>query len=78
MTVSDNRAPGRQGQTAVPAGGGGDWPGDQWAADVTNVVNLSQKTAIFSEKSLGLTTFVTTRTKAPQKLSTQGATAWRR
>ena len=38
---------------------------------VTNVVNLSQKTAIFSEKSLGLTTFVTTRTRAPQKLNTQ-------
>ena len=38
---------------------------------VTNVVNLSQKTAIFSEKSLGLTTFVTTGTRAPQKLNTQ-------
>ena len=37
-TVSDNRAPGRQGQTAVPMGGGRAWPGDQWAADVTNVV----------------------------------------
>ena len=30
--------PGRQGQAAVPVGGGGPWPGDQWAADVTNVV----------------------------------------
>ena len=30
---------------------------------VTNVVNPSQKTSIFSEKALGLTTFVTTRTK---------------
>ena len=38
---------------------------------VTNVVNLSPKTTIFSEKALGLTTFVTTRTRAPQKLNTQ-------
>ena len=29
---------GLQGQTAVPMGGGRAWPGDQWAADVTNVV----------------------------------------
>ena len=29
---------GRQGQTAVPMGGGRAWPGDQWAANVTNVV----------------------------------------
>ena len=36
--VSDNRTPGRQGQTAEPMGDGGDWPGDQWAANVTNVV----------------------------------------
>ena len=28
----------RQGQAAVPVGGGEAWPGDQWAADVTNVV----------------------------------------
>ena len=34
---------------------------------VTNVVNLSQKTAIFSEKALGLTTFVTTGQKARRK-----------
>ena len=34
---------------------------------VTNVVNLSPKTAIFSEKALGLTTFVTTGQKATQK-----------
>ena len=34
---------------------------------VTNVVNLSQKTTIFSEKSLGLTTFVTTGQKATRK-----------
>ena len=34
---------------------------------VTNVVNLSPKTAIFSEKALGLTTFVTTRQKATRK-----------
>ena len=38
---------------------------------VTNVVNLSQKTTIFSEKALGLTTFVTTRTRAPQRLNTR-------
>ena len=38
MTVSGNRTPGRQGQAAVPVGDGGDWPGDQWAANVTNVV----------------------------------------
>ena len=37
-TVSDNRTPGRQGLAAVPVGGDGAWPGDQWAADVTNVV----------------------------------------
>ena len=29
---------GRQGLAAVPVGGGEAWPGDQWAADVTNVV----------------------------------------
>ena len=34
---------------------------------VTNVVNLSPKTAIFSEKALRLTTFVTTRQKATRK-----------
>ena len=34
---------------------------------VTNVVNLSQKTAIFSSKALGLTTFVTTGQKATRK-----------
>ena len=34
---------------------------------VTNVVNLSPKTTIFSEKGLGLTTFVTTRQKATRK-----------
>ena len=28
---------GPEGQTAVPVGGGGAWPDDQWAADVTNV-----------------------------------------
>ena len=30
--------PGRQGLTTAPVGGGGPWPGGQWAADVTNVV----------------------------------------
>ena len=34
---------------------------------VTNVVNLSPKTAIFSSKALGLTTFVTTGQKATRK-----------
>ena len=63
-------------------------PGDQWAANVTNVVKPTRfqsprespcykhrqstpNTAIFSEKALGLTTFVTTRTRAPQKLNTR-------
>ena len=33
------RAPeGPEGLAAVPVGGGGAWPGDQWAANVTNVV----------------------------------------
>ena len=41
-TVSGNRTPGRQGQAAVPVGGGGAWPSDQWAADVTNVVKPTQ------------------------------------
>ena len=36
-------------------------------ASVTYVVNLSQKTAIFGEKALGLTTFVTTRQKSTRK-----------
>ena len=30
--------PGQQGQAAMPMGGGRAWPGDRWAADVTNVV----------------------------------------
>ena len=30
--------PVQQGLTTAPVGGGGAWPGDQWAADVTNVV----------------------------------------
>ena len=34
--------PGRQGLTTVPVGGGGPWPGDQWAADVANVVKPTQ------------------------------------
>mgnify|MGYP001780707451 CR=1 FL=1 len=45
MTVSGNRTPGRQGQAAVPVGGGGPWPGDQWAADVTNVVKPTRFTS---------------------------------
>ena len=76
--------PGRQGQAAVPVGDGGDWPGDQWAANVTNVVKPTRfqsprenpcykhrqstpKTAIFSEKAPGLTTFVTTGQKSTRK-----------
>ena len=35
---------------------------------VTNVVNLSPKTTIFSEKALGLTTFVTTGQKSTRKI----------
>ena len=94
-TVSDNRAPGRQGQTAVPVGGGRAWLRCPWAAvglgratsgqptlqtssnqrdsnhlartPVTNVVNLSPKTTISSEKALGLTTFVTTGQKSTRK-----------
>ena len=38
---------------------------------VTNVVNLRPKTLIFGEKAIGLTTFVTTRTRAPQRLNTR-------
>ena len=34
---------------------------------VTNVVNLSQKTSIFHEKGIGLTTFVTTTQESTQK-----------
>ena len=34
--------PGRQGLAAAPVGGGGAWPGDQWTADVTNVVKPTQ------------------------------------
>ena len=34
--------PGRQGLTTAPVGGGGPWPGDQWAADVANVVKPTQ------------------------------------
>ena len=51
----------------MPVGGRGAWAGDQWAADVTNVVNLRPKTTIFSEKAVGLTTFVTTGQKATRK-----------
>ena len=37
--------PGRQSLTTAPAGGGRAWPGDQWAADVTNVVKLTRFTS---------------------------------
>ena len=36
-------------------------------APVTNVVNLSQKTSIFNEKGVGLTTFVTTTQESTRK-----------
>ena len=36
---------GLQGQAAVPVGGGRAWPGDQWAADVTNVVKPTRFTS---------------------------------
>ncbi len=36
---------GPEGQTAVPMGGGRAWPGDQWAADVTNVVKPTRFTS---------------------------------
>ena len=39
--ISDARGRWR-GLAAVPVGGGGAWPGDQWAADVTNVVKPTQ------------------------------------
>ena len=45
MAVSDNRAPGRQGPDTIPVGGGRAWPGDQWAADVTNVVKPTRFTS---------------------------------
>ena len=44
-----------------------DLPRCRWADDVTNVVNLRPKTAIFSEKAVGLTTFVTTDRESTQK-----------
>ena len=34
--------PGLQDPDAIPVAGGGPWPGDQWAADVTNVVKPTQ------------------------------------
>ena len=45
---------------------------------VTNVVNLRPKTAIFSEKAVGLTTFVTTRNRKARKRSADGSRAGRR
>ena len=49
IAVSGNRAPpacrapeGPEGHAAKPVGGGGAWPGDQWTADVTNVVKPTQ------------------------------------
>ena len=46
MPVSDNRPTGAlnaSGATKQP--GGGAWPGDQWAADVTNVVKPTRFTS---------------------------------
>ena len=37
--------PGRQSLTTAPAGGGRAWPGDQWAANVTNVVKPTRFTS---------------------------------
>ena len=72
----------RQGQTAVPwaAGPGRATSGRPTLqtssnqhdsnrlarTSVTNVVNLSRKISVFGEKALGLTTFVTTRSRTPQ------------
>ena len=44
------------------------------SAHVTNVVNLPPKTLNFSEKALGLTTFVTTRKRSARNHSAQGPT----
>ena len=56
MAVSDNRAPpacrapeGPEGHATKPVGGGGTWPGDQWTADVTNVVKLVHFEALFED-----------------------------
>ena len=45
---------------------------------VTNVVNLRPKTTIFSEKAVGLTTFVTTRNRKARKRGADGERAGRR
>ena len=37
--------PGRQSLTTAPAGGGWAWPGDRWAANVTNVVKPTRFTS---------------------------------
>ena len=56
MAVSDNRAPpacrapeGPEGHATKPVGSGGTWPGDQWTADVTNVVKLVHFEALFED-----------------------------
>ena len=83
MAVSDNRA-------TWPTGPGCDARGQyplQTSSNrsnlkplvrtpVTNVVNLRPKTTIFSEKAVGLTTFVTTHSGAPQDPSTTSQTTF--
>ena len=59
--------PGRQSLTTAPVGGGWASPRHPWAISVTNVVNPSPKTSIFSEKAVELTTFVTTGQKSTRK-----------
>ena len=56
MPVSDNRAPpacrapeGPEGHATKPVGSGGTWPGNQWTADVTNVVKLVHFEALFED-----------------------------
>ena len=68
-TVSDNRAPGRatSGRPTLQTSSNQRDSNHLARTPVTNVVNLSPKTTIFSEKGLGLTTFVTTRQKATRK-----------
>ena len=98
MAVSVEAQPARAKATPVSrerfqmmVGGGRAWAGDQWAADVTNVVKPEQfeppcecscykrrqsasKNLDFQRKALGLTTFVTTRSGAPQNPSTTSQT----
>ena len=74
MAVSDNRAacptgPGRgaRGQYPLQTSSNRSNLEHLVRTPVTNVVNLRPKTLIFSEKALGLTTFVTTDQKSTRK-----------